>query len=58
MTTPGSVVLRGGTVLTMDKTHTILDGADVLVVGDSVAAVGVGLEVPPGTRGFRSASRS
>ena len=48
MTNP--LVFRGGTVLTMDKTHTILDGADVLVVGDSIAAVGVGLDVPPGTR--------
>ena len=48
MTNP--LVFRGGTVLTMDKTGTILDGADVLVVGEEIAAVGVGLEVPAGTR--------
>ena len=35
MTNPQSLVFRGGTVLTMDKTHTIVEGADVLVVGDS-----------------------
>ncbi|WP_052307719.1 amidohydrolase family protein [Nakamurella multipartita] len=46
---PDSLVLRGGTVLTMDKTHTVLEGADVLVVGDSIAAIGVGLDVPAGT---------
>lgn len=47
---PGQpVVLRGGTVLTMDDQHTVLEGADVLVVGDRVEAVGVGLDVPEGT---------
>ncbi len=30
-TTP--IVFRGGTVLTMDDAHTVLTGADVLVVG-------------------------
>ena len=34
------VVLRGGTVLTMDDAHTILTDADVLVTGDRIAAVG------------------
>ena len=48
-----SVVLRGGTVLTMDDAHTVLTGADVLVVGDRIAAVGPHLEVPEGTRGDR-----
>ncbi len=43
------VVLRGGTVLTMDDSHTVLEGADVLVVGDRIAEVGVGLDVPEGT---------
>jgi 5-methylthioadenosine/S-adenosylhomocysteine deaminase len=43
------VVLRGGTVLTMDDRHTVLTGADVLVVGDRVAAVGEALDVPEGT---------
>jgi cytosine/adenosine deaminase-related metal-dependent hydrolase len=45
-----SIVLRGGTVLTMDDSHTIHAGGDVLVVGDHVEAVGPGLEVPDGTR--------
>jgi cytosine/adenosine deaminase-related metal-dependent hydrolase len=44
------VVLRGGTVLTMDDRHTVLTGADVLVVGDRIAAVGHALDVPEGTQ--------
>jgi cytosine/adenosine deaminase-related metal-dependent hydrolase len=40
------VVLRGGTVLTMDDAHTILADADVLVTGDKIAAVGPRLEAP------------
>jgi 5-methylthioadenosine/S-adenosylhomocysteine deaminase len=40
------VVLRGGTVLTMNDAHDVLVGADVLVVGDRIEAVGAGLEVP------------
>ncbi|MDD7964012.1 amidohydrolase family protein [Actinomycetospora lemnae] len=43
------VVLRGGTVLTVDAAHTVLEGHDVLVVDDRVAAIGVDLEVPAGT---------
>ena len=43
------VVLRGGTVLTMDDAGTVLRDADVLVVGDRIAAVGSALEVPEGT---------
>ncbi|MFZ5847163.1 MAG: amidohydrolase family protein [Actinomycetota bacterium] len=43
------VVLRNGTVLTMDDRRTVLTGADVLVVGDRVEAVGTGLTVPEGT---------
>jgi cytosine/adenosine deaminase-related metal-dependent hydrolase len=43
------VVLRGGTVLTMDERHSVLTGADVLLVGDRVAAVGAALDVPEGT---------
>jgi cytosine/adenosine deaminase-related metal-dependent hydrolase len=43
------VVLRGGLVLTLDDTHQVLPGADVLVVGDRIAAVGTGLDVPEGT---------
>jgi cytosine/adenosine deaminase-related metal-dependent hydrolase len=44
------VVLRGGTVLTMDDASTVLRDADVLVVGDRIAAVGPALEVPEGTQ--------
>lgn len=44
-----SVVFRNGIVLTMDDAHTVLPDADVLVVGDRVAAVGPALEVPEGT---------
>ncbi|GAB2556849.1 amidohydrolase family protein [Kribbella endophytica] len=43
------VVLRGGTVLTMDDAHTVLAEADVLVVDDRIAAVGPTLDVPDGT---------
>ncbi|GAA1554193.1 amidohydrolase family protein [Kribbella sancticallisti] len=43
------VVLRGGTVLTMDDSHTVLTDADVLVVDDRIAAVGPALDVPDGT---------
>src|ERR671933_519285 len=40
------VVLRNGIVLTMDDGHRVLHGADVLVVGEQIAAVGPGLSVP------------
>ena len=43
------VVLRGGTVLTVDATHRVLPGHDVLVVADTIAAIGPGLAVPDGT---------
>ncbi|WP_433799827.1 amidohydrolase family protein [Actinomycetospora sp. CA-084318] len=43
------VVLRGGTVLTLDAAHTVLTDADVLVVDDRIAAVGAQLDVPEGT---------
>ncbi|BFO17914.1 amidohydrolase family protein [Streptomyces sp. KM77-8] len=47
---PGSpVVFRGGTVLTMDDRRTVLTGADVLVVGRHIEAVGPSLAVPEGT---------
>ena len=42
------VVMRGGTVLTMDDSRTVLTEADVLVVEDRVAGVGRALEVPEG----------
>ncbi|GAB3146005.1 amidohydrolase family protein [Amycolatopsis stemonae] len=44
-----SIVLRGGTVLTLDDTHRVLPGEDILVTGDRIAAIGPGLEVPAGT---------
>jgi 5-methylthioadenosine/S-adenosylhomocysteine deaminase len=40
------VVLRRGTVLTMNDAHDVLRDADVLVVGDRIAGVGPGLEAP------------
>jgi 5-methylthioadenosine/S-adenosylhomocysteine deaminase len=42
------VVFRNGLVLTMDDAHTVLPNADVLVVGDRIAEVGVGLAAPEG----------
>jgi 5-methylthioadenosine/S-adenosylhomocysteine deaminase len=44
------VVLRGGTVLTMDADRSVLLDADVLVIGDRIASVGPRLEVPQGTQ--------
>src|ERR1700742_658121 len=47
---PGQpVVFRNATVLTLDDSHTVLTGADVLVNGERIAAVGPNLEVPAGT---------
>lgn len=43
------VVLRGGTVLPMDRTRRVLSDTDVLVTGDRIAAVGPRLAVPEGT---------
>ncbi|MET7423508.1 amidohydrolase family protein [Dactylosporangium sp. NPDC005555] len=43
------VLFRNGLVLTMDDAHTVLPGADVLVVDGRIAEVGVGLTAPPGT---------
>ncbi|MET8202857.1 amidohydrolase family protein [Micromonospora taraxaci] len=40
------VVFRNGLVLTMDDAHTVLHGADVLVVGGRIAEVGIGLTAP------------
>ena len=48
--TPGRpVVFRNATVLTMDDAHTVLTGADVLVTGELITAVGRQLQVPDGT---------
>ena len=43
-------LFRGGTVLTMDASDTVLEGADVLVVDGAIAEVGHGIEGPEGTR--------
>src|SRR5581483_11443854 len=40
------IVLRGGTVLTMNDAHDVLHDADVLIVGERIAEVGPGLETP------------
>ena len=47
---PDSLVLRGGTVLTMDDADSVHPDADVLVVGDRIEAVGPSLDAPPGTQ--------
>src|ERR1700758_3502837 len=53
---PGQpVVLRNATVLTMDDARTILTGADVLVSGERIAAVGPNLTAPDGTAGIDAA---
>jgi 5-methylthioadenosine/S-adenosylhomocysteine deaminase len=45
-----AVLFRNGLVLTMDDAHTVLPGADVLVVDDRIAEVGVGLTAPEGAQ--------
>jgi 5-methylthioadenosine/S-adenosylhomocysteine deaminase len=40
------LVFRNATVLTMDEGHHVLHGADVLVAGERIAAVGRALEAP------------
>jgi 5-methylthioadenosine/S-adenosylhomocysteine deaminase len=40
------VVLRRGTVLTMNDAHDVLHDADVLVAGEEIAGVGPGLDAP------------
>ena len=39
------IVLRGGTVLPMDGTRSVLRDTDVLVVGDRIEALGANLTV-------------
>ncbi|WP_432824525.1 amidohydrolase family protein [Dactylosporangium sp. CA-092794] len=45
-----AVLFRNGLVLTMDDAHTILTGADVLIVDDRIAEIGVGLTAPEGAQ--------
>jgi 5-methylthioadenosine/S-adenosylhomocysteine deaminase len=40
------VIFRNGLVLTMDDTHTVLPGADVLAIDGRIAAIGHGLPAP------------
>jgi hypothetical protein len=49
LTADRPLVFRDGIVLTMDRGGTILERGDVLVVGDTIEAVGESLEVPEGT---------
>ncbi|MEV5965587.1 amidohydrolase family protein [Kribbella sp. NPDC051952] len=44
------ILLRGGTVLTMDDNHTIVTDGDVLIADNQIAAVGPGLDVPENTQ--------
>ncbi|MBX0299160.1 amidohydrolase family protein [Cryobacterium sp. 1639] len=47
--TPPGTVFRDATVLTMDSARQVLPHTDVLVVDDSIAAIGPHLVVPDGT---------
>ncbi|WP_250009557.1 amidohydrolase family protein [Actinoplanes sp. M2I2] len=42
------MIFRNGLVLTMDDSHTVLENADVLVVGDKIAEIGPNLTAPEG----------
>jgi 5-methylthioadenosine/S-adenosylhomocysteine deaminase len=44
------IVLRHGTVLTMNDTHEVLHDADVLVIGNKIEAVGPNLDTPAGAK--------
>ena len=46
--TSSAIVFRNGLVLTMDDQNTVLTRADVLVVGERIADVGVDLAAPEG----------
>ncbi len=43
------IVFRNATVLTMDDSHRVLNGADVLIQDQTIVGVGPALEVPEGT---------
>src|SRR5258706_8323152 len=43
------LVFRDATVLTMDDSHRVIRGADVLIAGERISAVGPNLDVPEGT---------
>jgi 5-methylthioadenosine/S-adenosylhomocysteine deaminase len=48
MSVERSVIIRNGLVLTMDDAHTVLPGADVLVIDGRIAGIGHGLSAPDG----------
>ena len=50
-------MFRGGTVITVDDAG-VLEDADVLIVGDTIQAVGPRLEVPEGTSRSTPAAES
>ena len=50
MSLQAPLLLRGGTVLTLDPRATVLPGADVLVVDGRIRHVGSFPDAPPGTR--------
>jgi cytosine/adenosine deaminase-related metal-dependent hydrolase len=43
------LVFRNATVLTMDDSHRVIGGGDVLITGEQISAVGPNLDVPEGT---------
>jgi 5-methylthioadenosine/S-adenosylhomocysteine deaminase len=43
------IVVRNGTVMTMDREHHLLERCDVLVQGGAIVGVGASLSVPDGT---------
>jgi cytosine/adenosine deaminase-related metal-dependent hydrolase len=45
-----SVVLAGGRVLCLDDRFRVVEGGDVVIVDGRIAAVGVGIDRPPGAR--------
>src|SRR3954466_15977090 len=51
------VVFRNGLVITMDDSHTVLPGADVLVVDGRIAGVGVGPAAPDGAEEIDATGR-
>jgi len=50
MTSQTPLLLRGGTVLTLDSRATVLPGADVLVADGRIRHIGSFPDTPPGTR--------
>ena len=47
---PGALLLRGGTLLTLDENAGVLRDVDMLLEKGRIAALGSALEAPPGAR--------